>query len=298
MFCHEHWEEELEINTLESTGEMHNMSASLEERSRTKKKKLQWYMPCKFENKEHGEKDMIAYYMLYNVSHAPSNMYTAIDKPMEIDLNLLGLKKAMDNAVLELKAEETGLGYIPKINLTYQHYPYVPDRIFRNIDPICMYGSLYLVVVPLSVFMVVFEELMREKVDNLRRGMQLLGTLDSAYWASWIITAFFMNLLITTEMIIIGNIAGFNCFTRTPVEINFFLYFITTQAYIIMSFFFSTIVTTRSQAFTVNFSVVLTSMVMNMALSEPTVLKKVFFNLDMPNWVRIISYIFYFNPCF
>lgn len=203
-------------------------------------------MPCNFENKEHGEKDMIAYYMLYNVSHSPSNMYTAIDKPMEIDLNLLGLKKALDNAVLELKAEETNLGYIPKINLTYQHYPYVPDRIFRNIDPICMYGSLYLVVVPLSVFMVIFEELMREKVDNLRRGMQLLGTLDSAYWASWIITAFSMNLLITTEMIVIGNIAGFNCFTRTPVEINFMLYFITTQAYIIMSFFFSTIVTTRS----------------------------------------------------
>jgi hypothetical protein len=31
-------------------------------------------------------------------------------------------------------------------------------------------------MVPLSVFMVVFDEMMREKVDNLRRGMQLLGT--------------------------------------------------------------------------------------------------------------------------
>lgn len=61
-------------------------------------------MPCNFENKQNGEKDMIAYYMLYNVSHAPSNMYTAIDKPMEVDLNLLALKNAMDNAVLELKA--------------------------------------------------------------------------------------------------------------------------------------------------------------------------------------------------
>lgn len=40
MFCHEHWNEELEINTLESEGDAHNASASLEERSRTKKKKL------------------------------------------------------------------------------------------------------------------------------------------------------------------------------------------------------------------------------------------------------------------
>lgn len=161
-----------------------------------------------------------------------------------------------------------------------------------------MYGSLYLIVVPLTVFMVVFEELMREKVDNLRRGMQLLGTLDSAYWASWVVAAFFMNFMITTEMIVIGNLVGFNCFTRTPFEVNFLLYFLTTQCYIIMAFFFSTIVTTRSQAFTVNFSVVLTSMVMNMVLSEPTVLKKVFFNTDMPFWVSMISNIFYINPCF
>lgn len=35
-----------------------------------------------------------------------------------------------------------------------------------------------------------------------------------------------------------------------------------------------------------------------MVLSEPTVLKKVFFNLDMPVWVSMISKIFYINPCF
>lgn len=100
MFCHEQWEETLEINTLESTGDIHNMSASLEERSRTLKKKFHWHMPCKFENKDHGEKDMISYYMLYNVSHAPSNMYTSVDKSLEVDLSLLSLKNAMDNAVL------------------------------------------------------------------------------------------------------------------------------------------------------------------------------------------------------
>jgi len=62
---------------------------------------------------------MIAYYMLYNYTHAPSNMYTAIDKSMDVDLNMLSLKNALDNSVLELKAEETGLGYIPKINVTF-----------------------------------------------------------------------------------------------------------------------------------------------------------------------------------
>lgn len=119
MFCHEKWEEEIEINTYESVGDSHNTSASLEERTQTIKKKFNWYMPCNFEQKENKDKDMIAYYLLYNVSHSPSNMYTSIDKPMEIDLNLLGLKTGLDNAVLELKAEETGLGWVPKINQTY-----------------------------------------------------------------------------------------------------------------------------------------------------------------------------------
>jgi len=39
-------------------------------------------------------------------------------------------------------------------------------------------------------------------------------------------------------------------------------------------------------------------MVMNMVLSEPTILKKVFFNLDMPVWVSFLANIFYINPCF
>jgi hypothetical protein len=52
-----------------------------------------------------------------------------------------------------------------------------------------MYGTFYLIMIPLTVFMVFYDELMREKIDKLRMGMQLLGTKDNAYWASWIITA-------------------------------------------------------------------------------------------------------------
>lgn len=48
--------------------------------------------------------------------------------------------------------------------------------MLRNLDGISMYGSFYMIMIPLSVFMVIFDELMREKIDNLRRGMQLLGT--------------------------------------------------------------------------------------------------------------------------
>ena len=133
-------------------------------------------MPCKFENKDNENKDLILYYILYNMTLAPSNLYTSMDKPMKLDAELLKLKVALDNSVLELKAKETKLGYIPKINIDLQNYPYVQDRMLRNLDGISMYGSFYLIMIPLAVFMVIFDELMREKIDNLRRGMQLLGT--------------------------------------------------------------------------------------------------------------------------
>ena len=102
---------------------------------------------------------------------APSNLYTSMDKPMKLDSDLLALKVSIDNSILEIKAKETNLGYVPKINVDLQNYPYVQDRMLRNLDGIAMYGSFYLIMIPLSVFMVIFDELMREKIDNLRRGM-------------------------------------------------------------------------------------------------------------------------------
>ena len=98
--------------------------------------------------------------------------------------------------------------------------------------------------------------------------------------------------------IITGNLFEFHVFTRTPFWVFFILFFLTAEAYISMAFFFSTVVENRSQAFTVNFSVILMSMVTNMILSEPTAMKKVFFNLDNPFWISIATNLFYFNPCF
>jgi hypothetical protein len=62
---------------------------------------------------------MLTYYMLYNFTLAPSNLFTSWDKPLEIDLKLLSLKTALDNSVLELKAIEKGLDFIPKINTSF-----------------------------------------------------------------------------------------------------------------------------------------------------------------------------------
>ena len=126
--------------------------------------------------------------------------------------------------------------------MTFQYMPYVADRLFKDLDAVAMFGSFYLVIAPLTVFMVVFDEMMREKMDNLRRGMQLLGTLDSAYWASWIVTSLVLNLFLSLSTIFCARQLSFDVFDRTPWWIWFMMFFMTTNAYVAMCFFFCTVI--------------------------------------------------------
>lgn len=149
-----------------------------------------------------------------------------------------------------------------------------------------MFGSLYLVLLPLASFMVVFDEMAREKIDNLRRGMQLLGTLDSAYWVSWIITSVIINCYLACGAVFFGRLEGFPIFVRTPAWLWVLILFFTGTAYANLCFFLVTMVQTRLQGFIVNLAVILSSLITNMVLAEPTVLKKIFFNTDNIAWIE------------
>ena len=73
-------------------------------------------MPCRFDHQEKDKKDMYAYYMVYNYTLGPDNLFTRPNRLMRYDDQLVILKTGIDNAILEQKAVETGLDYIPKIN--------------------------------------------------------------------------------------------------------------------------------------------------------------------------------------
>ena len=94
--------------------------------------------------------------------------------------------------------------------------------------------------------MIIFDELMREKSDKLRLGMQILGTQDNAYWASWLITASLLNAFMNSEMIIIGKLYGFDVFTKTPFYVFFVSLFLTTQSYVMLAFMFSTLANNKT----------------------------------------------------
>ena len=67
-------------------------------------------MPCKFEN---SNKEMLAYYILYNVSLSQANVFTNFASNMKKDMDLLGVKIGMDNAILKHLAQRNGDKDIP-----------------------------------------------------------------------------------------------------------------------------------------------------------------------------------------
>jgi hypothetical protein len=115
MWCHDYWKENIEVSQYESVKDIYNFTKSAEERKTiVKNSVIPWHMPCKFE--EDSGKDMWAYYIIYNMTLGPSNLYTSIDKPMNKNPMLMSVKLAVDNAILEYKAKKAGMDHIPVIN--------------------------------------------------------------------------------------------------------------------------------------------------------------------------------------
>ena len=122
MFCYDEWREQLELTQFAMNVSFKDKLKEIgqeeeeEELQQDTTKTFDWYMPCKFDQEKHGgKKDMLAYYMVYNYTLAVSNMFTKLDSVMKKDMGMMSLKLSIDNALLEHKALEHGLDYIPKI---------------------------------------------------------------------------------------------------------------------------------------------------------------------------------------
>lgn len=51
----------------------------------SKKEQFEWEMPCKFDHQEKDKKDMYAYFMIYNYTLGPDNLFTRLNRLMRLD---------------------------------------------------------------------------------------------------------------------------------------------------------------------------------------------------------------------
>jgi hypothetical protein len=153
----------------------------------------------------------------------------------------LALKVSLDNSVLEMKAREKGMETIPEIELSYQAYPHVPDRMFMGADPLAATGAFYLVLVPLTVFMIIYEEMIREKANSLRMGLLLIGCSNTAFWVTWSITGIAFSAIMSIFMYIAGVAFAFPVFLNTPFYAMFLMIFTVSICELSFAFFLVTI---------------------------------------------------------
>jgi ABC-type multidrug transport system ATPase subunit len=276
-FCLDRWEDDISVGKKNDTVHVN--------------------MPCTFDNVQ-GQ-DSIFYSLMYNITHIETSFLGGFKKPLPHYRGLYALKTFIDNAILALKHEEKGWeGESAKLTVNFQDFPYNPDRIVRKADPIQAFGSFYLVMIPLTIFIVMYDEMVREKVIGLRMGLQVIGCSKQAFWTAWMITGLVFNVFMVVSMIVVGRLFNFSVFVRAPVSVLFPLFFLSGLNNLAVAFLMTTLMKTQVQAYTTSFSVLLAQVIVTMVLHDATIIYKVFFNVDMPAWVDLPRGLFYFMPTF
>lgn len=67
--------------------------------------------------------------------------------------------------------------------------------MFKNMDLMGLCGSYYFLLGPLVLFMVLLQEIVKEKEYKLRQGLTVVGISHNAYWINWIIIGTSLNIL-------------------------------------------------------------------------------------------------------
>lgn len=83
------------------------------------------------------------------------------------------------------------------------------DRFLGNADIVQLVGCFYYLLSPLAVFTVIFIEMAREKANNLRKGLQVLGLGSCAWWCHWGLTGAIFSALSILVMQFASMIVGF-----------------------------------------------------------------------------------------
>jgi hypothetical protein len=92
--------------------------------------------------------------------------------------------------------------------------------------------------------MILYDEMIREKVQSLRFGLLVIGCSNAAFWISWIITGFLYSVVMTVVMIISGHMFNFDLFTRSPFSVVFAILFSSSLAYLTFACALTTLMTT------------------------------------------------------
>ena len=92
--------------------------------------------------------------------------------------------------------------------------------------------------------MIIYEEMVREKMNSLRFGLLVIGCSNSAFWISWMITGVGFSSIMAVMMYCIGYCFGFDIFVLSPFYVIFLILFIVSLAYVALAAALTTVMPT------------------------------------------------------
>lgn len=91
-----------------------------------------------------------------------------------------------------------------------------------------------------------------------------MGLSHSAYWASWLITALVIIIILSLNFMACGYIFSFDLFVKTPIPIIFVLFTTFGFSIALVAFFIATICPDVKNGYTVAYGFMLIAIIMQM----------------------------------
>lgn len=91
-------------------------------------------------------------------------------------------------------------------------YPVTANRIVVGFDVVNAGGAYYYLVPPLFCFLLLSNEIVRDKTSRMRQYLNIVGISHNAFWTSYIITAAVFSSVMAGLMTICGYVFMFEYF--------------------------------------------------------------------------------------
>ncbi|EGR29336.1 hypothetical protein IMG5_158040 [Ichthyophthirius multifiliis] len=194
---------------------------------------------------------------------------------------LLSLKLSIDNAIIEIVQNnkyEQYTSYDQQLNINYdkeriqatiQDYPKLPTRFTLGFDLFSAYGAFYLFIPVMISFILLINEVLREKEKKLRQGLTTLGLSQFSYIASWVVYSFLSMCLLQFVMIFVGYLFRFDFFIKCSLIIIYLVFVCFGMSILSIAYLISTVCNSVQLGYTIGYGFLLLAIVMEIFMSSP-----------------------------
>jgi hypothetical protein len=190
---------------------------------------------------ERSDFQPISYTLQYNGTQI-CNVIDVLDcTNPKVDL-MASFQRLVDQSMLRVKSGNKEA----KIDVAFADFPHPAGSL--DWDVMEDQGKNWLYIAIIFNFIIQLVSIVTEKERKLRDAMAQMGMRRTAYWLSWFISCEIINVLAVTFLCLFGMAVDMEFFTENEFSVIFYLLFLSTTAFTMLAFLFSTLVSTAEAA--------------------------------------------------